>query len=700
MGTRPEGYGTAWHAEPGLVASLLLESSPEAVVLVAADHTVQGWSRGAERALGWRAADVLGRPDPSVDPAERERTAPVLESLLRGGSVAHGRTARRVRPDGSVVTVVLTAAVPVDLPSGRHLAVFFRPASHDEALHDRRTGFSRALVEAVREEDVLRVTADAVRDVLGATGGAVLSRCAGGAHLHGSRSLGGYQEEAERLELDLADHDAPWSLAARGTVGFAVSGPDLLGAGAPTMFVPMGPAGGGWVLAVWFGDGVPDEPALVPVVRVVADEAWLALQRAELVGDLEGKLEILQATAAVAATAGLDLDATVRAVALQAASALSCERAAVYLRDADGDLTLAAMHATDLRLDDEVGLRMALEVLSRGDAVVVQDAAGCEFADGPWHRERGAVSVFGLPLRVGTRDVGVLVVAHTVLHPRGFTSLCTQVGAAVAQQSALAIEHARLYVTQQQAVADLTELDRVKREYIAGITHDLRTPLTGLLGFVKTLRRFGDGVSREDQRRFLSAMERQAQQLVEMVEDMLLTAQIDAGEAPTPTLSRLDLTDVVRDALSLYAPDDAARFQLAVPQEDVVVLGDAGQLRRVVHNLVDNALRHGTVGGRVQVVVARYPDGTAVVDVCDDGPGVRPGDEDRIFERFAQATGLERAVGGAVGLGLHIGRTVARAHDGDLVYVPLPEGGACFQLRLPVVDGAATVPAGDQGRQG
>jgi PAS domain S-box-containing protein len=685
-----EEYGSVWSAAPSLVAKLLLESSPQAVAVVDSDRVVRGWSRGAERILGWRSVDVVGRRDPSVPEQHQGDTNDVLVSLLAGGSVGMGRVLRRVRPDGNSVSVVMTAAVPTDVDGERHLAIFFRPASTDEELLERRRRLSRNLVDTVREDEVVSILSDALRDILGASGGAVLARCEPGQHLHGVRSLGGWQEDAEQVELDLSVSGTAWDLAARGTVGFDAAGPEGLGNGGPTMFVPMGPRGEGRVLAVWF-DTVPDEPALVPVARAVADEAWLALQRAELVGELEGKVEILEATAAVAAMGGLDLDSTVRAVALRASSALSCERAAVYLRDADGDLTLAAMHATDLAPDDEVGLRMAAEVLARGEAVLVQDASTCVFADGPWHREHGAVSVLGLPMRVGPRDVGVLVVAHTDAHPRGFTSLCTQVGAAVAQQAALAIEHARLYAAERQTVRELTELDELKREYIAGLTHDLRTPLTGLLGFVKTLHRFGDSVSREDQRRYLSTMERQAGQLVELVEEMLVTAQIDAGEQPSGRTERVELEATVSDALALYGPDAAERIRRVGSTGHALVDADAGQLRRVVHNLVDNALRHAA--DLVEVHLAVEGD-LVTVSVCDDGPGVDAADVDRIFERFQRGSSTGPIRRGALGLGLHIGRTVARAHGGDLVYEDRPGGGACFVLSLPVAAAVAAAGGG------
>ncbi|MDZ7790062.1 MAG: GAF domain-containing protein [Xanthomonadales bacterium] len=139
------------------------------------------------------------------------------------------------------------------------------------------------------------------------------------------------------------------------------------------------------------------------------------------------------------------------------------------------------MHATDASRDqllaDDEGLALAAEVVRTGEEVLHQDVTACEIAEGPWHADAGAVAVMGLPLQVAHRTVGALVVAHTIAQPRGFTSLCQQVGAAVAQQAALAVEHARLFEVERDNVQRLEELDRMKADWMAGVTHDLKAPL-------------------------------------------------------------------------------------------------------------------------------------------------------------------------------------------------------------------------------
>lgn len=553
----------------------------------------------------------------------------------------------------------------------------------DQHRLDQRNRLSRRLVDAVRPEDVAEVIIDAARGMLGAQRAVILAPCAPKEHLHGIRALGTFQEQAEQVVLPLVE-DTPWGRAANGELA---TGRITLGEGTgDALFVPMGPVEDQQVLAL-VCDGLDTEPLVADLARALADEAWLAFQRAELVAQLEGKVEILEATAAVASVAGLDLDHTLEAVAAHAATALSCERAAVYLRGPDGELALARLHAVDLDVETDAGARTAREVLERGDEVLIQDATTCAFLDGPWHPEIGAVAVFGLPLRVGERDIGVLVVAHTERNPRGFTSLCRQVGASVAQQAALAIEHARLFAAEQDNVRRLEELDQIKADYVAGISHDLRTPLTGLLGFTKTLNRLGPDVDPERLTRYLGMMERQAMRIVAMVEDLLLAARLERGDVAPGSATVVDLGNLLADALDLYAPEQRRRLHIDV-HDTVPVAADESQLIRVLHNLIDNALKYAPEETPVEIEVCSVG-GQALFVVTDHGPGVGEEEREQIFERFSSGRqGMQR---GSTGLGLYISRGIARGHGGDLVYVDREGDGACFELRLPLADGAHDV---------
>ncbi len=652
-----------------------LDVAPIGAAIIDADGIIRYWNGRAEELLGWSSADVVGKPDPSIPEASRAKTDLALRRLFENPDEARRIVRDRRRRDGTLVTVALLSASRMDTEDGPALLVWFEEATpHDTALQARNR-LSRRLVTAQREQEVLPALAEAVEELLGASTAVVLSPCPSRLHLHGVRGLSVHQEVAEEVELDL-DSPAPWTTAMAGEL--AVGKLVLDGDARHTWFIPMGPSDQGWVLAAQYTDGRAPSLLDVEVASGLADEAWIALQRASLVDELDGKIEILEATNALAANVGIDLDQVVRAVTEQAATALSCERAAIYLVDGDGVPKLAHVHASDARpatlVEVAEGLTIAASVLEVEENLLYQDASTCPVADGPWHSDAGAVSLLGLPLRIGARTIGALVVAHTQAHPRGFTSLCQQVGAAVARQAAMAVEHARLYANERDTVEQLRELDRLKADWIAGLTHDLRTPLTGLLGFVQTLQRLSGDVDPADQDQYLEVMARQARRLVRLVEDLLITAQIDGGQVAR----RRDLVvlpEVVTSLVEMLGPQDRPRVDVRVNRLTATVHGDRGHIERVVQNLVDNAIRHGQ--GAVTVTV----DGDGervVVRVADDGTGVADDMVDKIFDRFAQGSRH-----GTSGLGLYVARGIARAHGGDLRLDESYGPGACFELELP-----------------
>ena len=656
----------------------LLAAAPHAAVVVGRDQTIRAWNAAATAITGWPAEEVLGQVDPMVPEDRRARTEQAFAAWLDAGRDPGRVVLPRVRRDGTTFQLCLESAVRVELDDGPGVALWFSEATDLDALVLHRSRLSRRLVGVTRLEEAVPVLAEAVTDVLGADDAAVLRRCPQGVHLHGVRGLGLETGLVERVQLEIGA-DAPWDAALAGTVADGTL--DLGDGGAPASFIPMGPEGEGWVLAAR-GARVGTAGAHVrDLFRAVADEAWVVLQRVALVAELDGKIEILEATSRLAGSVGLDLRDALDAVTRQAADALSCERAAVYLVDPETDeLTLAHAHVADAATEDllaeDEGVAFAREVVERGEEVLHQDVSACEVAEGPWHADAGTVAVMGLPLEVANRRVGALVVAHTVAHPRGFTPLCQQVGAAVAQQAALAVEHARLFAAERDNVERLEEIDRLKADWMAGVTHDLKAPVTTLLGFVETLRRMIGQVSEDEQRHFLEIMSRQANRLVALIEDLLLSARVEA-DAAARRREVVDVGALVRAAVDALDDDDRARFDVEVDDVTATVLGDEAHLERVLANLLSNALLHGGHAARVTV---GHDAGRVLLAVEDDGPGVDVDDRERIFDRFVH--GEHEA---SSGLGLFVARGIVEAHDGSIAVTDRPDGarGARFEVRLP-----------------
>jgi len=254
------------------------------------------------------------------------------------------------------------------------------------------------------------------------------------------------------------------------------------------------------------------------------------------------------------------------------------------------------------------------------------------------------------------------------------------------------------------------------RRFLADASHELRTPLTSIRGYAELFRR-GAGERPEDLAVSMRRIEDEARRMGVLVDDLLLLARLDADRPlaqDTVDFAAL-VADCVRDAT---AADPEQEISLAGPDR-LLLTGDADRLRQVVMNLLTNAVRHtppqtavevrlelGGMAAATQPGTAAPPpagvDGpppadTAVLTVCDHGPGLPPDQLDRVFEAFYRVdTGRARDTGGS-GLGLAIVKTVVEAHGGAVMVESAPGAGATFLVRLPLRPAAALGDGPSQG---
>jgi two-component system, OmpR family, sensor kinase len=215
-----------------------------------------------------------------------------------------------------------------------------------------------------------------------------------------------------------------------------------------------------------------------------------------------------------------------------------------------------------------------------------------------------------------------------------------------------------------------------ERRFLADASHELRTPVTTLLGNVEFAVRHGADPE------VLEELQGDARRLARLVDDLLALERVDAGVAGA---AEVDLGAVVRGVVGAHAAEDAGRVG-TVGISHAFVRGDERALARAVENLVENALVHGPPGGRVTISVS-HSDGSARVTVSDEGPGPDPADRDRLFERFWR--GADASAQPGSGLGLSIVSAIVERHGGRIVV-----DGSAFTLELPALDAPATV-AGD-----
>jgi len=227
------------------------------------------------------------------------------------------------------------------------------------------------------------------------------------------------------------------------------------------------------------------------------------------------------------------------------------------------------------------------------------------------------------------------------------------------------------------------------RQFVADASHELRTPLTAIRGYTELMRMTENFTP--DGRKSLARVQSQSERMTTLVEDLLLLARLDEGQPLK--LTEVDLTQLVIETVSdekVIAPDH--HWHLELPDEPLVVNGDASQLRQVMVNLLSNARKHTAPGTTVVTGVARSADGAAAVSVTDDGGGIPAEFVDHVFSRFARAdasrAGRAPASGAAAsegtsGLGLSIVQSIVEAHGGT-VEVRSKPGRTEFTLRLPI----------------
>jgi len=247
-------------------------------------------------------------------------------------------------------------------------------------------------------------------------------------------------------------------------------------------------------------------------------------------------------------------------------------------------------------------------------------------------------------------------------------------------------------------VHDITELRRVesvRRDFVANVSHELKTPI-GALGLL------AETISQSDDPAVVQSLSvqvlREADRLARIVDDLLDLSFVEAQEAPTR--EQVPVRVIIEEALERVRP---LSVSLGIPlreepiSDDLVVACDAGQLVSAVTNLLDNAIKYSDEHAQVDVSAQRE-NGSAVIKVRDRGIGIPTADLERVFERFYRVDKARSRSTGGTGLGLAIVRHIAHAHGGDVTVTSREGEGSTFRFELPVADGAtSTAPSSDNG---
>lgn len=232
-----------------------------------------------------------------------------------------------------------------------------------------------------------------------------------------------------------------------------------------------------------------------------------------------------------------------------------------------------------------------------------------------------------------------------------------------------------------QDISAFKALDQLKRDFVTAFTHDLRTPLATVKGYIELVRMDGPITTRQEED--LEGMTRAANLMKSLIEDLLELSRLERLEELK--LEDIDFKKVVQSSIGAVKPlaeTKAINLKLEAPEDKLLVEGNAVLLSRAVTNLVDNAIKYTPPGGEVRIQIERKEANQTTVAVTDTGPGIAPKDLPRVFEKFFRARPELDDVPGS-GLGLAIVKTIVDQHQGQVWVESQPNKGSTFTISVP-----------------
>ena len=390
---------------------------------------------------------------------------------------------------------------------------------------------------------------------------------------------------------------------------------------------------------------------------------------------------------AKALTTTLDLKGVLDLILTSAIELLGGTEGSVMLLTDGEHLEVAAYHGPNeervLHGRTQIGTGISGRVAaSREPALLHGSDLEGEFR-GEGHPDRGIHSSMSVPLIRRDQLLGVLNLTESA-GERTYTDIDLQGLEVFAAHAAIAIGNARLFEGERQAVARLEELDRLKSDFVATVSHELKTPLTAIIGAAKTVSRKGPNMKPEQREEFMGMIERQGSRLLRLVEDVLTTARIESGQRRL----RRELVDLraavepLIDELHLTGIGHEREIELLSEPERPTVWGDLSAVQQIAGNLLENALKYGGEGTPV-VITVRELSHESTIEVRDQGPGLTKDEIETIFERFRQVDSSSTRKVGGVGLGLFIVKSLVDAHRGRIEVDSDVGRGTTFRVAFP-----------------
>jgi signal transduction histidine kinase len=423
------------------------------------------------------------------------------------------------------------------------------------------------------------------------------------------------------------------------------------------------------------------------LVKRLGREAAIAEARAReaeaLRDELGRRVDVLEAATrcARALASSLDLDQAFSAFIRELRTLVAFERVTLVLVEKGrAEVIAVAGRGTDRVFPPGSARPVAGSVL---EEVLEGKLVYRESIDPPAYPEEVELLSLGLrsrvlaPLQVGPRTIGMLGLVRA--EANAFAPAELELISLLGRLVATAVQNIRAYEAERSTADELRRLSALRADFVSLVSHELRSPMSAVIGAARTLQGRWRELTPEQRESFLALIGDETSRLARLIDDVLDTSRIEAGTFSF-TFSDVDLGELLRDVIAAaeFAQDEVELTADvgALPR----VRGDRERLRQVIQNLVDNAVKYSSAGGRVRVS-ATADDGHVLIDVADQGPGIPPEDRELIFQKFGRSSSGTAKPGS--GLGLFIARSIAEAHGGTLGVDSVPARGSVFRLDLP-----------------
>jgi len=288
-------------------------------------------------------------------------------------------------------------------------------------------------------------------------------------------------------------------------------------------------------------------------------------------------------------------------------------------------------------------------------------------------------SELAIPIRIESEVVGVLNVEDTKLH--AFDETDAVVLETLSDQLGIAIRNAKLYEEIQRANMKLTELDKMKSEFLGIVSHDFRSPLSSIMLAGRALLKNEAVQGAPRVKEYLHLIVNQANRLNQLAEDTLSITKLETGQL-SYFFKIVNIERLVQDAVALVKFSSKHQFDCRIDPGVTFIKGDQSKLRQMLQNLVSNAVKYSPHGGKVMITAQDYSADQILISVSDEGIGIPREQVDKLFRKFSRVdSGQGREIKGA-GLGLWICREIVQAHGGN-IWIESEEGkGSTVKLTL------------------